>query len=1039
MKKIISTLLAGAMLVSAAVMPALAEGRDEFPDARHHWARRSIERWAEAGLLKGDQNGNVTPTADMTRAQYATLLMRLLGLEDDPTQTFNDLTDPDAWYASAVRACKAAGIMTGDQSGNCNPHTSISRAEAMVMFVRAMGLKNQSDVEALMKSFSDSANVPSWAAESLAAMLEKGILAGVGYDNDEVRLDATENINRGSVFTLLDKAIGLYITEAGDYTARDGDRFVVINVPADENGKVGAVNLSGAAACVLVAQGTAAAVNLSVSAETVKVEAPVSLTLEDGAAVETLTLNEKTEVTLNAGAAVDEAQVNAESDLTLEKDAAVGEMTLNAAGNVSVAKGAAVTAMTLNAAGTVNNKGTVGTLNANVSGVTFNGTRPKKTVTADDVKAPTSSGSTSSGGGGGGGGSSSVTRYLYTVSGGSFTGGTVTADVTATNTPDQTVTLTVTPATKNGLPYVLSAAPTVTCSGQDVAVSPAADGTYTFVMTTEGSYKISASFVQPITDAALFVVQDEATYKKLESYGYSSKNREHELLAVQTNPWLAFCVKKGEGYADKKQVRYTLTTDEGVVTKWATNHDNKFGRWQTSAIGSLPDQDELGLNGDVLNFHLTFDYEGASYAFVFTYVKSGVTAKTFTVKGFNGEVLQTGSGAVGQAVTIRSAPAVVGHHFTGWDKTVTDGKYTVLDGDNTITAQYAPNSITMTFSGVEGMADATYTYTGSEALPQAPTKASYTFDGWSVDGKLYPTLTRADIKAIIAAKADGASVTATAQWTFIPTAYTVTFDLDGGVGAAENVTFSTTESGFTAVENWPADPTRKCYTFVGWFLGEETDPVTKDTVTTLVGKANGKTISLKAKWTENALTGSVTLSGDAQWGGTLTASYDNPKNVDEKNFGFVWYCDGAEIPEATESTYVTDYEQVGKTITAAVVGKEDYTGSVTSNGITVEKRVLDGTVTIKPVTEGDITVGTELKATYAGTVSRFYKCVWYREGQEKEIDTTAQHTVVAADQGKTLKVVVQTVNEDKCLNPETEISDTIFIPAASTPDEGGES
>lgn len=1033
MKKIVSTLLAGAMLVSALALPALAEGRDEFPDARHHWARRSIERWAEAGLLKGDQNGNVTPTADMTRAQYATLLMRLLGLEDDPTQTFRDLTDPDAWYASAVRACKAAGIMTGDQSGNCNPHTSISRAEAMVMFVRAMGLKNQSDTETLMKSFSDSESVPSWAAESMAAMLEKGILAGVGYDNDEVRLDATENINRGSVFTLLDKAIGLYITEAGDYTARDGDRFVVINVPADESGKAGAVNLSGEAACVLVAQGTDAAVNLSASAETVKVEAPVALTLEDGAAVETLTLNEKSEVTLNAGAAVDEAQVNAESDLTLEKGAAVTAMTLNAAGSVSVAKGAAVTAMTMNAAGTVNNKGTVGTLNANVSGVTFNGTKPKKTVTADDAKAPTSSGSASSGGGGGGG-SSSVTRYLYTVSGGSFTGGTVTADVTATNTPNQTVTLTVTPAAKNGLPYVLAAAPTVTCSGQDVAVSPAAGGTYTFVMDTEGSYKISASFVQPITDAALFAVQDEATYKKLESYGYSSENRENELSAVQTNPWLAFCVKKGEGYADKKAVRYTLTTDEGVVAKWAANHDNKFGRWQTSAIGSLPGQDELNLTGDVLNFHLTFDYEGASYAFDFTYVKTGVTAKTFTVKGFNGEVLQTGSGAVGQKVTIRSAPSVVGHHFTGWDKTVNGDKYTVLDGDNTIAAQYAPDSVTMTFTGVDAMDPVTYTYTGNEALPQSPTKTNYTFDGWSIDGKLYPTLTRADIKAIIAAKADGASVTAAAQWTFVPTAYTVAFDLNGGEGTAENVTFSTTESGFTAVENWPAAPTRKCHTFAGWFLDEKTAPVTKDTVTTLVSKANGKTISLKAKWTENALTGSVTLSGDAQWGGTLTASYDNAETVTEKNFSFVWYCDGVEIPKATGSTYITDAEQVGKTITAAVVGKEDYTGSVTSTGITVERRVLDGTVTITPLSE-DITVGTALKATYTGTVSEFYKCVWYRDGREEHIDVTAQHIVVAADLGKTLKVVVQTANESKCLDPEAEISATISIPAASSPEE----
>jgi hypothetical protein len=59
----------------------LREVEDLFKDVpENHWARGSIERLAQLGLLKGDEQGNFRPDEPLTRAQLAAVLDRLLKL-----------------------------------------------------------------------------------------------------------------------------------------------------------------------------------------------------------------------------------------------------------------------------------------------------------------------------------------------------------------------------------------------------------------------------------------------------------------------------------------------------------------------------------------------------------------------------------------------------------------------------------------------------------------------------------------------------------------------------------------------------------------------------------------------------------------------------------------------------------------------------------------------------------------------------------------------------------------------------------------------
>lgn len=209
MKKFLSLLLALCLVCSLAA-PALAVAADgargaSFLDSKGHWAEKAIDRWAQAGIINGDGDGTVKPDRKLTRAEFATILTRLLGLSEKAENTFKDLKDTD-WYADAILKCAAAGIMQGDELGYCTPTWGITREQTVAMFARAMGIKP--DAEPDLSKYVDGDKTQAWARGYMSALSAMGIINGVA---DGSRIASGDPIDRASVFTLLNKGISHYI------------------------------------------------------------------------------------------------------------------------------------------------------------------------------------------------------------------------------------------------------------------------------------------------------------------------------------------------------------------------------------------------------------------------------------------------------------------------------------------------------------------------------------------------------------------------------------------------------------------------------------------------------------------------------------------------------------------------------------------------------------------------------------------------------------------------------------------------------------
>lgn len=217
-RKLLSIVLA--LCLTLTLLPTMSVAAGSYADTNGHWAESSIERWSGHGIIQGS-NGEFGPNGQLTCAQLATILAKLLKLPAAKDAGFADNT-ADTWYYDAINRCAAAGILNGNGDGTVTPEAPISRERAMVMLARALGIEPIREPD--LTKYTDAAKVAPYAQGMVAAMIEAGIVGGVTADE----LAPQDNINRASTVTILDRAISTYADEAGATVKADGKGIVLV-------------------------------------------------------------------------------------------------------------------------------------------------------------------------------------------------------------------------------------------------------------------------------------------------------------------------------------------------------------------------------------------------------------------------------------------------------------------------------------------------------------------------------------------------------------------------------------------------------------------------------------------------------------------------------------------------------------------------------------------------------------------------------------------------------------------------------------------
>ncbi|MCP1309650.1 putative Ig domain-containing protein [Paenibacillus tyrfis] len=172
-----------------------------FGDLQGHWAKSTIESLASKLIVQGRKADAYEPEGRVTRAEWAALLVRSLGLNVSQEKApFGDVKDGD-WFASAVGAAHKAKLIDGYEDGTFRPNQTVTREELAAMTARAIkyvGAK-PADIRSAGESFQDSANISAWAGDAVRQAVKAGIIEG----DDQGRFRPADSASRAEAATML--------------------------------------------------------------------------------------------------------------------------------------------------------------------------------------------------------------------------------------------------------------------------------------------------------------------------------------------------------------------------------------------------------------------------------------------------------------------------------------------------------------------------------------------------------------------------------------------------------------------------------------------------------------------------------------------------------------------------------------------------------------------------------------------------------------------------------------------------------------------
>ena len=188
------------------VKPAEPKPPVNLTDLTGHWAKSSIEKLVGMGVVAGYPDNTFKPNNSITRAEFATLMVKAMNLNVvTPAQpTFTDVPSK-LWSYGYVEAASKAGLVQGD-AGKFRPEDKITRQEIATILVRAMGLESDAAAKGAVKlDFADAGNIAAWANGYVAVAVEQGLINGYPDNTFMPGNNATRAESATMVVRYLDK------------------------------------------------------------------------------------------------------------------------------------------------------------------------------------------------------------------------------------------------------------------------------------------------------------------------------------------------------------------------------------------------------------------------------------------------------------------------------------------------------------------------------------------------------------------------------------------------------------------------------------------------------------------------------------------------------------------------------------------------------------------------------------------------------------------------------------------------------------------
>ena len=175
----------------------------EFTDVQNSSAKDEIQVLSSYGIINGKTDTEFKPFDTMTRAEFAAITVRALGLINKSSLKFEDVKTSD-WYYDYISIAYNYGIITGESQNIFNPNGLITKQEAAVMIQRTAKLCGLNTVYTndltrdILSAYTDYTTVSDWAKQSLAFCYDNKILP-----DTDMEINPFKNVTREEIAYML--------------------------------------------------------------------------------------------------------------------------------------------------------------------------------------------------------------------------------------------------------------------------------------------------------------------------------------------------------------------------------------------------------------------------------------------------------------------------------------------------------------------------------------------------------------------------------------------------------------------------------------------------------------------------------------------------------------------------------------------------------------------------------------------------------------------------------------------------------------------
>ena len=155
-------------------------GGGMFPDVPNgYWASCDIDKLAMNNVVVGYPDGMFRPGKDITRAEFATMLVKGFNLDDcglPRRAIFKDVPTRN-WANAAIAKAVDEDLLAGYPNGRFMPNKKVTRAEALTSIAKGMHCDmDECKADEILSKYSDGATVPGWARIPVAKSIQNGAL-----------------------------------------------------------------------------------------------------------------------------------------------------------------------------------------------------------------------------------------------------------------------------------------------------------------------------------------------------------------------------------------------------------------------------------------------------------------------------------------------------------------------------------------------------------------------------------------------------------------------------------------------------------------------------------------------------------------------------------------------------------------------------------------------------------------------------------------------------------------------------------------------